>query len=113
LKSPIPLPPRAQLRCKIVGRTFHLGDIMKRIPALVLLAALSFAGSMHAKAQIFRGPDSERQAQKAAKKQQKALNKAAKKQQKKSTKAAKKQQKAIKKYEKAQQKSARKTQRRV
>jgi HEAT repeat protein len=74
---------------------------MKRIPAFILLAALSFACSIPAKAQVFRGPDSARQAQKAAEKQQKALNK-----------AAKKQQKATKKYEKAQRKAARKAQRR-
>jgi len=73
---------------------------MKRIPALILLVALSSAWSIPAKAQIFRGPDSERQAQKAAKKQQKALNK-----------AARKQQKAMEKYEKAQRKAAKKAQR--
>jgi hypothetical protein len=53
---------------------------MKRIPALTLLVALSFASSIPAKAQIFSGPNSARQAQKAAKKQQKAQGKAAKKQ---------------------------------
>jgi hypothetical protein len=73
---------------------------MKRIPAFVLLIALSFAPSIPAKAQIFSGPDSARQAQKAAKKQQKAA-----------TKAAKKQQKSMKKYEKAQQKAAKRAQR--
>jgi len=97
----------------VAAKISRFGDMMKQIPSLILLLAFSLAASMPVKAQIFRGPDSERQAQKAAKKQQKALNKAAKKQQKKSIKAARKQEKAIKKYEKAQQKSARKTQRRV
>jgi hypothetical protein len=73
---------------------------MKRIPAFMLLVALSFAWSLPATAQIFRGPDSERQAQKANKKQQKALNK-----------AARKQQKAMRKNEKAQRKAAKKAQR--
>jgi len=68
---------------------------MKRILAFMLLVALSFAWSMPATAQIFKGPDSARQAQKAAKKEQKASNK-----------AARKQQKAAKKYEKAQRKAA-------
>ena len=75
---------------------------MKRISAFILLVALGFACSMPAKAQIFRGPDSARRAQKAAKKQQKALNK-----------AAKKQRKAMKKYEKAQRKAAKRAQRRA
>jgi hypothetical protein len=73
---------------------------MKRIPALLLLVALSFAWSIPSKAQIFSGPDSARQAQKAAKKQQKTQNK-----------AAKNQQKSMKKYEKAQQKAAKRAQR--
>jgi hypothetical protein len=73
---------------------------MKRIPAFILLVALSFTSSMPAKAQIFSGPDSARQAQKAAEKQQKAQNK-----------AAKQQQKSMKKYEKAQQKAAKRAQR--
>jgi hypothetical protein len=73
---------------------------MKRIPALTLLVALSFASSIPAKAQIFSGPNSARQAQKAAKKQQKAQGK-----------AAKKQQKSMQKYEKAQQKAAKRAQR--
>jgi hypothetical protein len=73
---------------------------MKRIPALLLLVALSFAWSIPAKAQIFSGPDSARQAQKAANKQQKTQNK-----------AAKNQQKSMKKYEKAQQKAAKRAQR--
>jgi hypothetical protein len=44
---------------------------MKRIPAFILLVTLSFAWLIPAKAQIFSGPDSARQAQKAAKKEQK------------------------------------------
>ena len=75
---------------------------MKRILTLILLVFLSFASSIPAKAQIFRGSDSARQAEKAAKKQQKALNK-----------AAKKQQKPMKKNEKAQRKAAKKSQRRA
>jgi len=72
---------------------------MKRVPTLILLVALSFAWSIAAKAQIFTGPDSARQAQKAAKKQQKAQSK-----------AAKKQQKSMQKYQKAQQKAAKRAQ---
>lgn len=75
---------------------------MKRIPAFVLLVALSSAASIPAKAQIFTGPDSARKAQNAAKQQQKAQSK-----------AAKKQQKSMKKYEKAQRKAATKAQRRA
>jgi hypothetical protein len=73
---------------------------MKRIPSLILLVALSVA-SMPAAAQIFTGPNSARQAQKAGIKQQKALNK-----------AYIKQQKAANKYQKAQRKAAQKAQRR-
>ena len=72
---------------------------MKRVPAFILLIVFSFACSVSAKAQIFMGKDSARQAQNAAKKQQKALKKA--------------QRKAIKKYEKAQRKAAKKAQRRA
>jgi hypothetical protein len=75
---------------------------MKRIPAFILLVALSFAWLTPATAQIFTGPDSARRAQKATKKQQKALKK-----------AAKKQRKAMRKYEKAQRKAAKRTQRRA
>jgi hypothetical protein len=71
---------------------------MKRIPAFILLVALSFAWLTPAKAQIFMGPNSARRAQKAGKQQQKANNK-----------AAKKQQKAMKKYQKSQRKAARRT----
>jgi hypothetical protein len=74
--------------------------MMKRIAAFILLVAL--AGSMSATAQIFMGPNSARQAQKAAKKQQKAQNK-----------AAEKQRKAMKKYQKTQQKAAKRSRHRV
>jgi outer membrane lipoprotein-sorting protein len=70
---------------------------MKRIPALILLLALSVAT---ASAQIFTGPNSARQAQKAGEKQQKAQNK-----------AARKQQKAIAKSQKAQRRAAKRAQR--
>jgi hypothetical protein len=72
---------------------------MKRIPALILMFALSVAWSMPVSAQIFTGPNSARQAQKAGEKQQKAQNK-----------AARKQQKAIAKSEKAQRKAAKRAQ---
>ena len=97
------MPARAQRRCKIAARMiFFFGGIMKRVPAFILLIALSFACSVSAKAQIFMGKDSARQAQNAAKKQQKA-----------SKKAAKKQRKTMKKYEKAQRRAAKKAQRKV
>lgn len=64
---------------------------MKRIPAFVLIL-LSFAWLAPARAQIFRGPDSAKQARKAALKDQK--------------KAAKQQRKASKKLAKAQRKAA-------
>ncbi len=73
---------------------------MKRIPALILLVALTVASSLPAGAQIFMGPNSAKQAQKAGEKQQKAQNK-----------AARKQQKAIAKSEKAQRKAAKRAQR--
>jgi uncharacterized membrane protein (DUF106 family) len=82
----------------LVGLLFR--GIMKPIPVFILLIALIFASSIPAKAQIFSGPNSTRQAQKAAKKQQKAQDK-----------AAKKQQKSMKKYEKAQQKASKSAQR--
>jgi hypothetical protein len=69
--------------------------MMKRIAAFILLVACALAGSMPAGAQIFMGPNSGRQAQKALKKQQKAQSKAAKKQ--------------WKKYRKMQQKAARRS----
>jgi hypothetical protein len=67
---------------------------MKRTPALLFLL-LIFAATVPAKAQIFRGPDANRQAQKAAKKNQKTANKLARKQAKTMRKAAKRQQKAM------------------
>jgi hypothetical protein len=73
---------------------------MKRIPSLILLVALSAVSSMPATAQIFTGPNSARQADKAGIKEQKALNK-----------AARKQQKAANKYQKAQRKTTQKAQR--
>jgi hypothetical protein len=81
---------------------FRCGDIMKRIPTVILLVALSFACSIPAKAQVFMGKDSARQSQKAAQREQKALKK-----------AAKKQLKAMKKQEKAQRKAAKTPQRRA
>ena len=62
---------------------------MRGIFAFLLLLVLSLTLSMPAGAQIFRGKDSVRQAQKAARKNQKGLNKAAKKYQKAQRKAAK------------------------
>jgi biopolymer transport protein ExbB/TolQ len=81
---------------------FFFGGIMKRVPAFILLIALSFACSISTKAQIFMGKDSARQAQNAAKKQQKG-----------SKKAAQKQRKAMKKYEKVQRRAAKKAQRKA
>lgn len=65
---------------------------MKRIPAFALVL-LSFAWLAPARAQIFRGPDSAKQARKAAMKDQK---RAAKQQRKASKKLAKEQRKAAK-----------------
>jgi hypothetical protein len=64
---------------------------MKRIPAFVLIL-LSFTWSAPARAQIFRGPNAAKQAQKAAEKDQK--------------RAAKQQREAAKKSAKAQRKAA-------
>ncbi|MFZ0283724.1 MAG: hypothetical protein WAL32_00705 [Terriglobales bacterium] len=75
---------------------------MKRIASWVLLIAGTVAVSMPARAQIFMGPNSASQAQKAAKREQKA-----------SYKAAKKQQKAMKKYRKMQQKAAKRSKHRA
>jgi hypothetical protein len=74
--------------------------MMRRISVFLLLVALSFAWSLPAAAQIYTGPNSARQADKAGKKQQKAL-----------AKTAKKQQKATAKSEKAQRKAAKRAQR--
>lgn len=64
---------------------------MKRVP-VYLLVILSFAWSIPGHAEIYRGPNSAQQAQKAARKYQK--------------KAAKRQRKANKKLLKAQRKAA-------
>jgi len=64
---------------------------MKRIFALVLIL-LNFAWSAPARAQIYRGPNSAKQAQNAAKKDQKRV--------------ARQQRKAAKKLAKAQRKAA-------
>ena len=70
---------------------------MKRIFVLVLFF-LSLALPISTRAQIYRGPDSAQQAQKAAKKDQK--------------RAAKNQRKVAKKSRKAQHKAAKRQQRR-
>jgi len=69
---------------------------MNRISAFLLFVALSFAVLPPAHAQIFKGPDSARLAQKAAKKEQKANEKRARKQLKAQMKYAKMQKKAAK-----------------
>jgi hypothetical protein len=71
---------------------------MKRIFVLVLFF-LNLALPISTRAQIYRGPDSERQAQKAARKDQK--------------RAAKNQRKAAKNYRKAQRKAAKSQKRRA
>lgn len=78
---------------------------MKRVQIFLLLCILTLAWGVGAKAQIFRGPDATRQAQKAARKNQKKANKAARKQEKALQKAAKKQRKAVRKSEKAQRRA--------
>ena len=82
---------------------------MKRIAVFILLAALSVAWSIPAKAQGTGAAEYARQTRKADKKQQKMNKKAAKSQrktvkkyQKAQRKAFKKQQKAAKKYQKGQ-----------
>jgi hypothetical protein len=85
---------------------------MKRIAVLALLAALSAAWSIPAKAQGISIAEYERQSKEAAKKQQKVNRKAAKKQRRMLRKAGKKQRKAMKQYEKAQRNSVRKVNRR-
>jgi len=67
------------------------GGTMKTIPVLVLIL-LSFAWSAPVHAQIYRGPNSAEQAQKAAKKYQKRM--------------AKQQRKAAKRLANAQRKAA-------
>ena len=73
---------------------------MKRFSMFVLLMGLSLAGCAGSEAQIFRGPDAQRQAQKAAQKQGKAR-----------IRATRKQQKALLKQQKAQMKAAKRAQR--
>jgi hypothetical protein len=78
---------------------------MKRIAVLSLVVVLSLGWSIASKAQGVSIPDDPRQSQKAAIKQQKAIQKYNKAQQKAQRNAEKKQQKAIEKYNKAQQKA--------
>ena len=66
---------------------------MKRLFTFVLLLVLSCA-SLPSTAQIFMGPNSQKQAEKAARKEKKT-----------ELKNAKKQQKAMRKYEKREQKA--------
>jgi hypothetical protein len=77
-------------QCKI-GRAF--GKTMKRIVTVVLLLIAASASSMPVRAQIFMGPNSQKQAEKAAKKEKKT-----------ELKSAKKKQKAMRKYAKHEQK---------
>lgn len=77
--------------CKI-GSVF--GETMKRIITVVLVLILSSALTMPARAQIFMGPNSQKQAEKAARKEKKT-----------ELKNAKKKQKAMRKYEKREQKA--------
>jgi hypothetical protein len=74
---------------------------MKRIPAFLLLAALSFAAAVPAQAQRISPEQNQRESQKEIKKQQKMLKKANKKQAKAAKKAEKKQKKAMKKANRA------------
>jgi len=72
------------------------GDVMKRITAFILLlAALSAAASVPARAQRTSTAENMRRSRKEAKQQQKV-----------SKKLSKKQRKAIKTYEKSQRKAA-------
>jgi len=69
---------------------------MSRIRLLLFfMVALTGSWSLPGNAQVFHGPNSAKQAEKANKRQQKALRKAAKKQQKK-----------MRKYQKAQKKAS-------
>lgn len=70
---------------------------MKRLPTFVLLILLSFAWSAPAHAQIYRGPNSAKQAQKASRRYQKRV--------------AKQQRKAAKKLAKAEGKAAKRRRR--
>jgi multidrug efflux pump subunit AcrB len=67
---------------------------MKRIITVALLLMVSSAWSTPAHAQIFMGPNSQKQAEKSAKKEKKT-----------ELKNAKKKQKAMRKYEKKEQKA--------
>jgi hypothetical protein len=67
---------------------------MKRIVTVVLVLLLSSALATPASAQIFMGPNSQKQAENAAKKEKKT-----------ELKNAKKKQKAMRKYEKREQKA--------
>jgi hypothetical protein len=80
---------------------------MKRIALSVMLAAITVAGPIRARAQGPGVDDYERQSREAYKKQLKASKKAMKKQWKLARKTAKKQRKAMKKYEKEQRRQAR------
>jgi ATPase subunit of ABC transporter with duplicated ATPase domains len=72
--------------------------MMKRVAVLVLVI-LSFTWSIASQAQIYRGPNSAQEAQKAARKDQK--------------RAAKRQRKTIKKLLKAQRKAAKRAKHRA
>jgi len=69
---------------------------MKRVVTVVLVLLLRSALTTPAPAQIFMGPNSQKQAEKAAKKEKKT-----------EIKNAKKKQKAMRKYEKREQKAER------
>jgi len=90
------------LRSKIAAR-ISVGDVMRRIAAFTLLAALSVAGSLPAQAENTAATaENMRRARQEAKQHQKILKK-----------ADKKQRKSMKKYEKAQRKAAKKSSRRI
>jgi uncharacterized membrane protein (DUF106 family) len=74
---------------------------MKRTVVLMAVVLGILASQIPARAQIFMGPNSARQAQKAAKKQQKAAIKAARKQQKAMQKIDKQHRKAAKRAHQA------------
>ena len=78
-------------QCKIVR---VLEETMKRIVTVFLLLLLTSTLSMSLRAQIFMGPNSQKQAERAAKKEKKT-----------GLKTAKKKQKAMRKYEKHEQKA--------
>jgi hypothetical protein len=87
-----------QKRRKQAGQLREFRGMMKRIPALTLVV-LSLTWSITSQAQIYRGPNSAQQAQKAARKDQR--------------RAAKRQRKASKKLLKAQRKAAKRTKHRA